>query len=180
MFEGNRNVRFATILVLISAGLLTLSAQALAQNPHIDLTVVESAGVAKMQFQNSACPQHPNDKGCVSVDRGNRSWISWEIDQASWQNGWRITELHFSPDGTHWGESGYPLMDCTVFDFGLTETDRMTGVASSAQSDGNGKRMKIWDENNNRCETWYRLFAENIDTGETADSDPVIRNGGRD
>ena len=149
-----------------------------AQNVHIDLTFIEVDGKAKMDFVNSACPSRPNEKGCVLMVRGNRDFISWEIDQNSWQAGWRLTSVHFSPDGTHWGAPAYPLADCTVFDFALTAADRLSGQASTAQVRANGKRMRIWDENNNACETWYRLHAENIMTGEQADSDPRIENRG--
>lgn len=178
MIRVKAQQRVRPFLRYFALALAVLPALSFAQNPHIDLTIVENGGVAKMEFDNSACPDRPNQKGCVLVDRGNRSWISWEIDSASWQAGWRITVLRFSPDGTHWGDPAHPLADCTVFDFALTEADRLSGEASTATVTANGKRMRIWDENNNACETWYRLFAENISTGQTANSDPIIRNRG--
>lgn len=174
----NSKAHFLTLLQVSILCLAVLPILASAQNVHIDLNFIEVDGKAKMDFVNSACPNRPNEKGCVLMDRGNRDFISWEIDQTSWQNGWRLTALHFSPDGTHWGDPAYPLADCTVFDFALTAADRLSGVASTAQVRANGKRMRIWDENNNSCETWYRLHAENIVTGEKADSDPRIENRG--
>ncbi len=148
-----------------------------AQNPHIDLKVNGSGNSAKIEFLNSACPQEPGNRGCVELGHGMQNHVSWELDQDSWQAGWRLSKLLFSPDGNHWGESGYPLSDCTMEDFQLDPEDRDTGLASTAEVRANGKRMRIWDENRNRCDTWYRIFATNINGGE-ADSDPIIKNRG--
>jgi hypothetical protein len=159
------------------------SAGAYAQNPHIDVTIIQSGGNDKLDFINSACSDRPGEKGCVLMSRGSKNWISWELDRNSTGEGWVLTRLDFSPDGVHWGDPGYPLSGCTVSAFRLTEQDRITGHASTAQVLGNGKRMRIWDENDNDpqtpCITHYRLTAENINTGNITDSDPVIDNRGR-
>lgn len=164
-------VQVAAVCVML------LPMSAWAQNPHIDLSVTGSGDSAKIQFLNSACPQEPGNRGCVELGHGMQNHISWELDQDSWQAGWRLTALFFSPDGNHWGENGYPLGDCTMEDFGLPEADRYTGQASTAMTVANGKRMRIWDENMNVCDTWYRIFATNIN-GDQADSDPIIKNRG--
>ena len=160
----------AIVCVLLPMG-------AWAQNPHIDLSVTGSGDSAKIRFLNSACPQEPGNHGCVELGRGMQNHVSWELDQTSWQAGWRLTALFFSPDGSHWGENGYPLDDCTMEDFGLPEGDRHTGQASTAEVRANGKRMRIWDKNKNVCDTWYRIFATNLN-GDRADSDPIIKNRG--
>lgn len=169
--KKSRWIQVATILFIL------LPINAWAQNPHIDLGVTGSGDGAKIQFQNSACPQEPANRGCVELGHGMQNHVSWELDQDSWQAGWRLTTLFFSPDGSHWGENGYPLNDCTMEDFRLADGDRITGQASTADVLANGKRMRIWDDNKNVCDTWYRIFATNIN-GDQADSDPIIKNRG--
>ena len=164
-------VRVAAVLFLL------VPVSTWAQNPHIDLKVNGSGNSAKIEFLNSACPQEPDNRGCVELGHGMQNHISWELDQASWQAGWRLTALFFSPDGTHWGENGYPLADCTMEDFELTDGDRYTGQASTSEVRANGKRMRIRDLNKNVCETWYRNFATHLN-GDQADSDPIIKNRG--
>ena len=61
----------------------------------------------------------------------------------------------------------------------MTEADRATGDASSAQVVANGKRLQIRDNNQNVCDTHYRLYAEPVNGGDEIDSDPRIRNGGK-
>ena len=68
------------------------------QNPHIDLSVTGSGDSSKIQFLNSACPQEPGNRGCVELGHGMQNHISWELDHDSWQAGWRLTALFFSPD----------------------------------------------------------------------------------
>ena len=58
-------------------------------------------------------------------------------------------------------------------------TDRASGKASTAEIFANGKRLRIWDENDRECITHYTLRAVNDDTGQTAESDPIIDNRGR-
>ena len=172
--KKTKNTYWVRIVALLCI-LLPISASA--QNPHIDLSVTGSGDAAKIQFLNSACPQEPGNRGCVELGHGMQNHISWELDQDSWQAGWRLTALFFSPDGSHWGENDYPLNDCTMEDFELAGGDRYTGQASSAMVVANGKRLRIMDLNKNVCDTWYRIFATNIN-GDQADSDPIIKNRG--
>ena len=172
--EKSKKVSWVRVLTVL---LILLPVSVWAQNPHIDLSVTGSGDSAKLQFLNSACPQEPGNRGCVELGHGMQNHISWELDQDSWRAGWRLTALFFSPDGNHWGEHGYPLNDCTMEDFKLPDSDRHTGQASTAEVRANGKRMRIWDENKNTCDTWYRLYATNINGGQ-ADSDPIIKNRG--
>jgi hypothetical protein len=164
----------------ILAGLLAVVAvcfgpgAALAQNPHIDVTVEESGAVAEIVFQNSACPS--GQRGCVQMPRNERNWISWELDQASHQAGWSFDarSLYF---GTAEKQVGN-LKDCTMSAFNLDESDRSSGHASTAEVFANGKRLRIWDENDSECITHYTLRAVNT-SGKRAESDPVIDNRGR-
>jgi len=149
----------------------------LAQDKHIDVSVVPSGGAFKLVFNNSECSDAPSERGCVFADRGTQPVISWELT-GNLAGQWKFTRLQMSPDGTHWGEAGYPLRDCTVEDFNLTAADRASGEASSAQIVANGKRVQIRDNNRNVCETHYRLYAAPVNGGGEIDSDPRIRNGG--
>jgi hypothetical protein len=159
------------ITILIYCG------SALAQDKHIDVSVVPSGGAFKLVFNNSECADSPSEKGCVFADRGTQPVISWELT-GNLAGQWNFTRLQMSPDGIHWGEAGYPLNDCTVDDFNLTEADRVSGAASSAQVVANGQRVQIRDNNRNVCETYYRLYAAPVNGGGEIDSDPRIRNGG--
>jgi hypothetical protein len=135
----------------------------LAQDKHINVAVNGN----KLVFQNSECPDRPNEMGCVLVERGNAPMISWELGGPG-SEGWTLSALKFNP---------VPLQQCTVDDFGLSDADRQTGSASTAQIVSNGKRLQIRDRNRNVCESQYTLIAVSSD-GRQIDSDPVIRNGG--
>jgi hypothetical protein len=135
----------------------------MAQDKHINVTVNGS----KLVFQNSECPDRPNDMGCVLVEKGNSPMISWELAGPG-SEGWTLSALQFTP---------VPVQQCTVDDFGLSDADRQTGAASTAQIVSNGKRLQIRDRNRNVCESQYTLIAVSSD-GRQVDSDPVIRNGG--
>ena len=161
----------AGLLAAVALSLAPLTA--LAQNPHIDVTVTTSAGVAEIEFLNSACPN--GRPGCVQMQRGQRDWISWEFDQESAQAGWSFESLYF---GTAEKQTGN-LKECTMRAFGLAEPDRASGYASTAEIFANGKRLRIWDENEEECITHYTLKAVNKVTGQTAESDPIIDNKGR-
>lgn len=93
--------------------------------------------------------------------------ISWELIGPG-SEGWTFIALEFNP---------VPLQQCTVEDFGLSDSDRRTGSASTAQIVSNGKRLQIRDRNRNVCESRYTLIAVSSD-GMEIDLDPVIRNGG--
>ena len=164
--------------VILAIGVLVLCGDILAQDKHIDVEVKQSGGTYKLEFRNSECWDLPNDKGCVFADKGSQPIISWELvgDLATQ---WQFSRLQMSPDGNHWGDSGYPLADCTVADFNLAEADRVSGAASSAQIVANGRRLQIRDNNQNVCDTHYRLYAVPVNGGPEIDSDPRIRNGGK-
>jgi hypothetical protein len=159
------SVFIRTNLLLVFAWTVGASDVLLAQDKHINVAVNGD----KLVFQNSECPDRPNEMGCVLVERGNAPMISWELDGPG-SEGWTLSALQFNP---------VPLQQCTVDDFDLSEADRQTGVASTAQIVSNGKRLQIRDRNRNVCESRYKLIAVSAD-GRQIDSDPVIRNGGND
>lgn len=134
-----------------------------AQDKHIDVTVNGN----KLLFLNSECPERPSDMGCVMAERGSSPVISWELTGQS-SEGWRFSRLEFSP---------VPLQDCTLDDFALTEADRQTGAASTAQVVADGRRLQIRDRNRNVCITQYTLYAVS-EGGMEIDSDPIIDNRG--
>jgi hypothetical protein len=164
---------------LVGWVLLALAAwgQAWAQDKHIDVTVQEQGGIFKLVFQNSACPERPNERGCIQADYGSSPVISWGLDAAS-STEWSFTRLQFSPDGAHWGDPGHPLQGCTMEDFNLAPDDAQTGLASTARVVADGKRMQIKNDNVNECTTHYKLFAARRDGGGEIDSDPIIVNRG--
>ena len=157
------SVLIRTKLLFVAAWFIGASDVLMAQDKHIDVAVNGN----KLVFQNSECPDRPNDMGCILVERGNSPMISWELAGPG-SEGWTLSALQFNP---------VPLQQCTVDDFELSEADRQTGVASTAQIVSNGKRLQIRDRNRNVCESQYTLIAVSGD-GRRIDSDPVIRNGG--
>lgn len=138
----------------------------LADDKHIDVTISGN----KLIFLNSECPESPEELGCVMAEHGNSPMISWELTGIGTEQ-WTFSGLRFNPT---------PLQDCTVEDFGLTQADRQSGTASTAQIVANGKRLQIRDHNRNQCRTQYTLSAVSTD-GTHIDSDPIIdnRGGGR-
>lgn len=156
---------------------LAVGGHAQAQDKHIDVTVQEQGGVYKLVFLNSACPERPNERGCIEAGHGSSPNISWQLDDDSSRE-WSFVRLQFSPDGVHWGDPGYPLADCTMTDFRLAPEDRQTGLASTARVVADGKRMQIKDDNVNECTTHYKLFAARRDGSGEIDSDPIIVNRG--
>jgi len=149
------------MIVLLS--LIIASEALLAQDKHIDVTVKGS----KLVFLNSECPERPGDMGCIVADYGSSPVISWELTGVG-SDGWTFTGLRFNPT---------PLQDCTVADFELSEEDRQSGNASTAQIVASGRRLQIRDRNRSKCTTQYTLTAVSSD-GRQADSDPVIENRG--
>ena len=164
--------------IALVLGVLAMCGNALAQDKHIDVSVQQNGGAYKLVFNNSECPDSPSEKGCVFAAKGSQPVISWELT-GDLAGQWHFTRLQFSPDGNHWGESGYPLANCTVEDFGLTAADRISGSASTAQVIGHGQKMQIRDRNQNECTTHYRIYAEPVGGGGEIDSDPRIKNGGK-
>lgn len=161
MSSASHSVRIGTIVLLLFG--LAFSHVLSAQDKHIDVSVNGN----KLVFLNSECPQRPNDMGCVMAEHGTSPMISWELSGTGSEQ-WSFSGLRFSP---------VPLQDCTVVDFGLSEGDRQSGVASTAQIVSNGKRLQIRDRNTAECITQYTLSAISAD-GRQADSDPIIDNRG--
>lgn len=173
MTTNTLNTRFKTALLLAAGLLWLLPVPLMAQNPHIDVAVRATGGVAEIVFLNSACPN--GQQGCVQMPRNERNWVSWEFDAASAQAGWVFDSLYFGVADKQTGN----LKDCTVSAFNLTGADRASGYASTAEIFANGKRLRIWNENDRECITHYTLRASNPATGQTAESDPIIDNKGR-
>ena len=172
LFKKILLIKGLIILLLISSPFTLFAA-----DKHIDLAVYHNGTSYKMRFDNSECPASPQDKGCIEVLRGNSPMISWELDSASNQD-WKLTKLQFSPDGQHWGDANYKLDSCTAEAFGLSEAERISGIASSAEVVANGRLLKIRDTNRGACTTYYKLFAEPRAGGAEINSDPVIKNRG--
>jgi hypothetical protein len=166
MNHFSSNIRIRTILALTLLLMLFACDVLLAGDKHIDVTVSGN----KLRFLNSECPERPGEFGCVMAEHGDSPMISWELTGAGSEQ-WRFSGLRFNPA---------PLQNCTVEDFGLSEADRQSGTASTAQIVANGKRLQILDHNRNQCITQYTLSAVSSD-GTYIDSDPVIdnRGGGR-
>lgn len=159
------------VAMIIMASIFLAPASALAADPKIDLDVISTGGGSKLQFTSSACPSDPGFAGCVNVAKGSKNWITWELSDDAWRDGWVLTGLQLILDDPE-------LTDCIVRDFNV---DSGTGQANDFHVQGNGKYGRNWDAND--CETAYEVgylvFARNTNTGEEANSDPVIRNGGR-
>lgn len=141
-----------------------------AADKKIDLAVNGN----KLDFLNSECPANPGFNGCVEVGRGSKNWIVWELDDAAVSAGWVLTGLQLNLQ-----EIANPaIRQCAIDDLNV---DPGTGFATDFRVQGNGKFGKVWD--NNDCaveyEVAYLVFARNERTGEEANSDPIIKNGGR-
>ncbi len=166
------NDKFLIFILLIG-----VSFPLLAADKHIDLKIYNNGSTDKIEFTNDECPVDPHP-GCIEVTVADSSPnISWKLDDADNQN-WELTRLQFSPDGLNWGDPGYPLKDCTMENFDLSEDDRDTGHASSAQVLAHGKRIQIQDRHHRTgvdCDTHYKLFAQPRAGGDEINSDPVIR-----
>jgi len=158
------------ISVLASPGVM-------AADKMIDLTVVGSGTDFKLQFLNSECEDESKEKGCIEAEYGNSPMIKWELDSHG-ETYWMLTRLQFSADGEHWGDSNYPLADCTVKAFELEERDQFTGNASSAMITGNGRKIQIRNRNEEVCQTYYRIYAMPKAGGMEINSDPMIDNRG--
>ena len=175
--NNSRRARSITIVSAWALVALAVCGPAQAQDKHIDVAVQEQGGVFKLVFLNSACPERPNERGCIEAGHGSSPVLSWGLDAASSAE-WSFTRLQFSPDGAHWGDPGHPLQDCTVQDFNLAPDDAQTGLASTARVIADGKRMQIKNDNVNVCTTHYKLVAARRDGGGEIDSDPIIDNRG--
>jgi hypothetical protein len=163
MKNSINKVRIQIILLAVIVVGMLATAPATAQDKHIDVSVQDG----KLVFLNSECPHRPQDMGCVLADRGESPVISWSLSGSDGAD-WTFVGLEFAP---------LPLADCTVEDFGLSEADRQSGEASTAQIVAGGKRIQIRDRNRNQCITQYTLTARSSD-GTEIDSDPVVENRG--
>lgn len=164
----------AALLALIVAAPLA------AQDKHIDVSVEPNGSGYKLRFLNSECSDRPSEMGCIMAEHGTSPNISWRISGAG-AGQWVFTRLQFSADGYSWGDPSRPLAECTVEDFALSENDRYSGNASTAQVTANGAMLMIRDRNRNECRTHYRIYAMPVGGGMEIDSDPIIdnRGGGR-
>ena len=162
-FSKEGVIRTITVMLLIG---LALGDSLMAQDKHIDVSVNGN----KLVFLNSECPDRAHEMGCVMAEYGSSPVISWELTGPGSEQ-WSFSGLQFAP---------IPLQGCTVTDFGLSDSDRQTGNASTAQIVANGKRLQIRDRNTSECITQYTLSAVSTD-GQRIDSDPIIdnRGGGR-
>jgi hypothetical protein len=163
MNRFSHRIRVRTIPALLTLWALVASGVLLAADKHIDVTVSGN----KLIFLNSECPERPGELGCVMAEQGNSPMISWELTGMG-SDQWQFSGLRFNPA---------PLQNCTVEDFDLSEADRQSGTASTAQIVANGKRLQIRDHNRNECITQYTLTAVSSD-GRFIDSDPIIDNRG--
>jgi len=146
-----------------------ISSPLLAANPKIDLKVGEVDGQPKLLFTSTACPSGKLGEICVA--KGSKVFIMWELDKDSNDKGWDLSGLRLS-----WADD-VPV-DCVVADFNV---DPQTGEALDFQVQPNGRDARNRDENDcaEPYEVNYTISATHRDRDVTIDSDPVIRNGGR-
>lgn len=163
MNKPSNKVLMQTVLPALAALVMLTAGPVAAQDKHINVGVQGG----KLVFLNSECPHRPQDMGCVLAEQGTSPVISWQLGGPGSED-WVFVGLDFSP---------VPLQPCTVEDFALSEADRQSGTASSAQIVASGKRLQIRDRNRNECITQYTLTAQSSD-GTEIDSDPVIENRG--
>lgn len=154
---------------ILSAMLMPFTA--FAADPKIDLEIYQGDNGSKLAFVNSECPADPSYKGCINVAKGSKNWLQWELDKDDWKDGWDLVDLQIT-----WNDPS--IGACAIKDFDLNPS---TGYANDFRVQGHGKFAKLRDEND--CdfayEVNYRIYARNRNTGEEANSDPIIRNGGR-
>lgn len=167
---GNKAL-IKTICKVAVLGSVLFSGASFAADPKIDLKLVDTGDGYKLEFLNSECPGDPAYLGCVNVAKGSKNWIQWELDKKAWKDGWVFVDLRLN-----WSDP--QLTDCIANDFDVNPN---TGYARDFRVQGNGKFAKLRDENG--CdfayEVNYLISARNKHTGDTANSDPIIRNGGR-
>ncbi len=171
-----RMTRFTPAIVLLAC----FASPALsAEEKLIDMTVVGSGSNFQLQFLNSACSDENAANGCVEVEKGSSSMLTWELD-VNGETYWMLTRFQFSADGVNWGSSAFPLNDCAVRNFELEARDQFTGNAASAMITGNGRKVKIMNRNIDSCQTYYRVYAMPKAGGLEIHSDarPMITDAG--
>jgi hypothetical protein len=144
----------------------------LAKDPLIDLTVVGSGSDFKLQFLESACSEKAAPQGCIEVEKGESATLGWELDSIG-ETYWMLTRFQFSADGVNWGDSKFPLPDCSVGNFSLEARDQFTGNAASAMITGNGRKILLPNGNQEACQLYYRIYAMPKAGGMEIHSDPV-------
>jgi hypothetical protein len=177
--ELSSMIRSTRFPVLLGVVLCCTSPALLAKEKLVELTVVGSGSDFKLQFLNSQCSDKNAENGCIEAVKGDASMLNWELDSIG-ETYWMLTRLQFSADGENWGDSNFPLKDCTVNDFELEARDRMTGNAASAMITGNGRMIRIPNRNTEACQTWYRIYAMPKAGGMEiySDAKPLITNQG--
>jgi hypothetical protein len=151
----------------------------LAKDKLIDLTVVGSGSDFKIQFLNSLCSDQAQQSGCIEVKAGESGALNWELDSIG-ETYWMLTRFQFSADGVNWGDSKFPLPDCSVKNFNLEARDQFTGNAASAMITGNGRKVVLHNGNQETCQVHYRIYAMPKAGGMEIRSDivPMISNQG--
>lgn len=174
MSQTRKHVRISAICFIAIMISMVLPATLFAADPKIDVEVVETDDGYKLKFLNSECPGEPGKLGCVNVAKSSKNWIVWELDADSQDKGWVLSGLQFSDNGNWGGPLSNP---CIATDF---DADPHTGWALDFERHSNDHWARVRDENDclNPYSVNYRLHAVN-GQGDKADSDPVIRNGGR-
>lgn len=161
-------IRFVSNTCAAIAATLVFSTPLLAADPKIDLYVGEVNGQQKLLFGSTGCPNGKPGEICVA--KGSKVWIMWELDKASNDAGWELSGLRLSWDD--------PLLTpCIVDDFNV---DPQSGVALDFEVKPGGKEARNRDENDctKAYEANYTISATHPTMGPI-NSDPVIRNGGR-
>lgn len=173
-------VRAGLLLALFS---LMLPGLALAQNDKdIRVEVVAGTDGYMIVFKDNECPPDWNEEaGCVYQRRGNSGRIRWRLDDTNLDKGWELEALYLGTAEKTRGVDDHGQSGCLKDDFGMTNSDLSTGEVSSAKVHSGGKFLDIRNENVCRNEYYvhYTLTAVQPATGERAESDPIISNGGR-
>jgi hypothetical protein len=172
-------IQTARFLKLLALSACLTSPLVSAKEKIIDLTVVGSGSDFKLQFLSAACENKQAENGCVEVAQGDESMLNWELDSIG-ETYWMLTRLQFSADGENWGDSKFPLPQCAVEVFALEARDQFTGNAASAMITGNGRMVRIPNNNTEACQAYYRIYAMPKAGGMEISSDarPLITNHG--
>ena len=166
---NRKAIRFVSATCAAVAATLVFSTPLLAADPKIDLYVSEVNGQQKLQFKGTGCPNGKPGEVCVA--KGSKVWIMWELDKDDNDDGWELSGLRLSWDDAR-------LTNCIVADFNV---DPQTGEALNFEVKPGGKEARNRDENDcdQAYEVNYTISATHRVMDVTIDSDPVIRNGGR-
>ncbi|MBT8051130.1 MAG: hypothetical protein KJO70_08020 [Gammaproteobacteria bacterium] len=167
----------ASVLII----LLLPSVAAADNDKMINVSITpDGPGQYRLDFDDSECPTHWNEKrGCVYQKKGWNGKIRWRLDRADHREGWNLEQLYFGTKEKQSGVTGFPLMNCLVDDFGFDPNDAATGFVSAATQKAGGEILEL--RNETMCDEeyfiYYKLVARKGNL--TAESDPIISNGGR-